>query len=202
MAAGRTTGRRGSLLPRRRRVGGKRGDSGRHSGRDAPLSGGHFADCDSPLYVMHGSSGRLGSECLLNLNGSTCCEHRRGHNRRHVTRRRSDERPPCRCRSANRRNTAPGPAGRGSTTAPDSEQPGKRSDRPDRRSQSCQLAAHTPKLGSVGPTRGAVVQVTARKAARTDAAVVGGCQLIADLLACGVSRLESRREADPGPNQQ
>ena len=161
-----------------------------------------MADGDSPLYVVHGSWRQLGSERLLNLNGSTCCDHRRGHNRRDVTRRRSDKCSPCGRGSAKRGYTAARPAGCGSSAALDSEQPRQRSERPDRRGQSCQLATDAPKLRAVVPTPGAVVQVTARNAACTDATVVGSCQLGADLLACGISRFDSGREADSGPNQQ
>jgi hypothetical protein len=159
---------------------------------------------DGRRYVVDGRRLQLRSHCPLNLNCSTGRDHCRCHDRRDVARSGSYQGSPRAGCSAKSHHAAAGPAGGRSAagTAPDPDQTSQHRDGPERWSQSCQLSAHIPELGSVIPTPGAVVQVAARQAARAHAAVVGRCELTADFVACGVARLERGGEPDPGPDKQ
>lgn len=193
--------RRRGQRHRRRRCG---RDGGDHRRGDRSLRGGSLAHRDGRLDVVDRRRIELRGHRPLDFHRSAGCEDRRSHKRGDVTRSRSNERSTGARRSAKRENAAARPArgGPAAGAAPEPNHPGQCSERPDYRSEGCQLTTDMPKLRAVLPTSGAVVEVAARHAAGTDAAVVGRGEIAPDLPARRVAGFVSGGQANPRPDKQ
>ena len=152
----------------------------------------------------------------LERHGSARGHHRGGDQRRHVgraggegARRRhhaaAEHDAGRRCRAARggsaARSGSAGPASGGPASA-DPEHLRDYADGAERGGERRQLATAAAQLGLEPTAASAVRQVPADGSARSDAAVVRERELVADLDAGGVPRLDGERQADPRPDQE
>jgi hypothetical protein len=160
--------------------------------------------------------GHGGGDRVLDLDRSAGRRNRRGEQRRDVSRPRGEE--PDRSgatgtsRSAERCGAAGGQAAAGAhsaagggaaaRSASESQRLGCETQRAERRDQSCELPADAAHASAELTAVLAIAQVAPGDAARTHAAVVGDDQLLADLRAGDVTRLERLREADARADQE
>jgi hypothetical protein len=87
-------------------------------------------------------------------------------------------------------------------TAAEAQQLGEDPERSKRRHERCDLAADSADLAPELATSTAVAHMAPGRGIRTDAAIVGQDQLLADLAARRLACFQRLREPDPGPYEQ
>ena len=142
---------------------------------------------------------------MLELDGAAGGHHRGRQQRRDVRGSGAhradpdDRRSGSRSRSRARGERAAGGAASGSA---DAEHVGEHAERPKRRDDRAEPAAHAAQLVAELPAAGAVPHVAASRSVRTQPAVVGEDQLLADVGACGVAGFERLAERQPRAHEQ